>query len=346
MTLKRFPGFIDVHVHLRDPGATHKEDFYTGTKSAVAGGFTYILDMPNNPTPTFTKARLTEKIKLVREKAVVAVGFHFGTNGLNTKEFRKVWGNKHVFGLKIYCNHTTGELLIEDLALLENVFKAWKSDKPILVHAEGMQLAGAIALAKLYGRRLHVCHISQASEVELVRLAKVKKLPVTAGVTPHHLFLIDKDMDRLGSYAMMKPPLSTKDDRDALWQGIKDKTIDIVETDHAPHTKQEKSGDKPMYGVPGLESAVALMFKAVHEKKITEKDVVRLLYTNPKKIFKIPTQKKTYVELDPDDSFVIGEDGYQSKCGWSPFTDMVGYGKVKTVVMEGKTVVEQGKILK
>lgn len=345
MSLKRFPGFIDAHVHLRDPGATHKEDFYTGTRAAVAGGFTYILDMPNNATPTFTVDSLKDKISLVKEKAVVSVGFHFGTNGHNIKEFPKIWNNKNVFGLKIYCNHTTGELLIEDLALLEDVFQAWKSDKPILVHAEGMQLAGAIALAKLYGRRLHVCHISQASEVELVRQAKAKKMPVTAGVTPHHLFLIDKDMERLGSYAMMKPPLGTKADHDALWQGIKDKTIDIVETDHAPHTKEEKSGEKPMYGVPGLETAVGLLFRAVHEKKITEKDVVRLLYTSPKKIFKIPTQKNTYVELDPSKSYIIGEGGYESKCGWSPFSGMVGYGKVMTVMISNKTVIEQGKIL-
>lgn len=339
MGLKRFPGFIDAHVHLRDPGATHKEDFYTGTRAAVAGGFTYVLDMPNNATPTFTLDKLKEKISLVKEKVVASVGFHFGTNGHNIKEFPKIWNNKNVFGLKIYCNHTTGELLIEDLTLLEGVFKAWKSNKPILVHAEGMQLAGAIALAKLYGRRLHVCHISQACEVELVRQAKAKKMPVTAGVTPHHLFLIDKDMERLGSYAMMKPPLGTKVDREALWQGIKDKTIDIVETDHAPHTKEEKSGEKPMYGVPGLETAVGLLFKAVHEKKIAEKDVVRLLYTSPKNIFMIPTQKKTYIELDPSKSYVIGEGGYQSKCGWSPFTDMVGYGKVQKVVLHGTQIV-------
>jgi carbamoyl-phosphate synthase/aspartate carbamoyltransferase/dihydroorotase len=339
MALKKFPGFIDAHVHLRDPGATHKEDFSTGTKAAAAGGFTYIIDMPNNATPTFTKEKLQEKITLVKEKAIVQVGFHFGTNGLNIAEFPKIWSNKNVFGLKIYCNHTTGELLIEDLALLEMVFAAWKSDKPILVHAEGMQLAGAIALAKLYGRRLHVCHISQASEVELVRQAKAKKLPVTAGVTPHHLFLVHSDMERLGSYAMMKPPLGTEEDRKALWQGIQDKTIDIVETDHAPHTKQEKSGEKPMYGVPGLETAVGLLFKAVHENKIMEKDVIRLLYTNPKKIFNIPTQKNTYVELDPSESYVIGGGGYETKCGWSPFTDTVGYGKVKKVVLHGRVII-------
>ncbi len=345
MTLQRFPGFIDAHVHLRDPGATHKEDFGTGSRAAVAGGFTYILDMPNNATPTFTLQALKTKIASARKKGVCAIGFHFGTNGHNLAEFPKVWHNPHIFGLKIYCNHTTGELLIEDLTLLEGIFKAWKSSKPILVHAEGMQLAGAIALAKLYARRLHVCHISQACEVELVRQAKKAKLAVTAGVTPHHLFLSDKDVAKLGSYGIMKPPLGTQADQRALWKGIGDNTIDIVETDHAPHTKEEKASEKPPYGVPGLETALGLLLSAVQKNKLTLKDVVRLLYTNPKKIFRLPTQGKTHIELDPTKSYVIGQGGYESKGGWSPFEGWKGYGKVEKVVIGGATVVAGANVL-
>jgi dihydroorotase-like cyclic amidohydrolase len=345
MRLQRFPGLIDAHVHLRDPGATYKEDFGTGSRAAVAGGFTYVLDMPNNAVPTFTAQRLKEKITRSTKLGMCQIGFHFGTNGLNTKEFPKIWNNPYVFGLKIYCNHTTGELLIEDLSLLEKVFAAWKSNKPILVHAEGMQLAGAITLAHFYGRRLHVCHISQAIEVELVRQAKKKKINITAGVTPHHLFLTDKDLLKLGSKAMMKPPLGTKADQMALWQGIKDKTIDIVETDHAPHTIEEKKSEKPPMGVPGLETAAGLLFTAVHDKKITTKDVIRLLYTNPKQIFAIPIQAKTYIELDPTKPYVIGEGGYETKCGWSPFEGWIGYGKVERVVVSGKTVVAEGCVL-
>lgn len=345
MTLQRFPGFVDVHVHLRDPGATHKEDFSTGSRAAVAGGFTHILDMPNNAIPTFTLQALKDKIASAKKQALCAIDFHFGTNGLNTAEFAKVWNNPHVFGLKIYCNHTTGELLIEDLTLLEGIFAAWKSPKPILVHAEGMQLAGAIALAKLYKRRLHVCHISQACEVELVRQAKRAHLAITAGVTPHHLFLTNQDVEKLGSYGLMKPPLGTTEDQQALWKGIADKTIDIVETDHAPHTIEEKKSEKPPFGVPGLETALGLLFGAVHAEKLTAPDVVRLLYTNPKKIFHIPTQTKTYVELDPEQPYTIGVGGYASKCGWSPFEGWQGYGKVEKVVIAGMTIVDEGKII-
>ncbi|MEO8581808.1 MAG: dihydroorotase family protein [Patescibacteria group bacterium] len=343
MSLQTFPGFIDVHVHLREPGATHKEDFYTGSRAAIKGGFTFIIDMPNNPTPTITVEKLKEKL-LLSKKGVCGIGFHYGTNGKNIATFSKIWNNKNVFGLKLYCNHTTGEMLIEDLGLLEKVFEAWESDKPILVHAEGVQLAAAISLAFLYGRRLHVCHISQAIEVELVRKAKAKKLKITAGVCPHHLFMTEKNKEKQGALAMMKPPLGTQVDQDELWNGILDGTIDIVETDHAPHTLKEKQGDPAPFGVPGLETAVGLLFKAVKEKKIPLKMVKKLLYTQPKKIFNIPDQLKTYVQLDPDKPWILGEDKYESKCGWSPFDGWELYGKPQLVVFKGKTIVEDGRI--
>ena len=274
MSLIKIPGLIDAHVHLREPGATHKEDFYTGSRAAIAGGFTFIIDMPNNPTPTITKERLEEKIEL-SHKAMCDIGFHFGTNGKNIEEFEKVKNNPHVFGLKIYCNHTTGEMLIEDLDLIEKVFAGWESNKPILVHAEGEQLKTALIMAQKYNRVLHVCHISQASEVELVRVAKKNLQKVTAGVCPHHLYFNKDVVEKMKGYAMMKPPLGTQEDIDALWVGLNDGTIDIVETDHAPHTREEKESEKPPFGVPGLETALGLMYKAVHDGKIKGEDVIR-----------------------------------------------------------------------
>src|SRR4030042_5041494 len=181
--------------------------------------------MPNNPIPTLTLKRLEEKVRLAKSKAVCTVGFHFGTNGKNLGEFAKVMRRKDVFGLKVYMNHTTGEMLIEDLELLEKIFEAWKSPKPILVHAEGVQLAAAITLAHVYGRRLHVCHISQANEVMLVREAKRKKLKITAGVCPHHLFLTLEDVKKLEAFAMMKPPAGVKKNQQELWKGLADGTI-------------------------------------------------------------------------------------------------------------------------
>jgi carbamoyl-phosphate synthase/aspartate carbamoyltransferase/dihydroorotase len=344
MALKKFPGFIDVHVHLREPGATQKEDFLTGSKAAIAGGFTFIIDMPNNPIPTFSLEALEEKIKLSK-KAVCDIGFHFGTNGKNLEAFRAAFSHPRVFGLKVYLNHTTGDFLIDDFKILNSIFAAWTSEKPILVHAEGKKIEECIALAKKHNRHLHICHISLKEEVEMVRKAKKENLKVTAGVTPHHLFLTGSDVSKLGPFAMMKPPLGTKKNQDALCQGILDGTIDLIESDHAPHTKEEKLTEKPAFGVPNLETTLGLLFKAVHDKKITEQDILRLLYDNPRKIFNLPEQKNTYIELDPDKPYLAGENGYQTKCNWSPFDKWEVYGKVENVILHGKKIMNRGKIL-
>jgi carbamoyl-phosphate synthase/aspartate carbamoyltransferase/dihydroorotase len=335
---------IDVHVHLREPGATQKEDFLTGSRAAIAGGFTFIIDMPNNPIPTFSLKALEEKIKLSK-KAVCDIGFHFGTNGKNLNSFKGAYLHPRIFGLKVYLNHTTGDFLIDDQQVLEQIFTAWESEKPIMVHAEGKKIEECIVLAKKYNRNLHICHISQREEVEMIRKAKKRKLRITAGATPHHLFLTDKDVAKLGPFAMMKPPLGTKKDQDALWRGILDGTIDLVESDHAPHTKQEKLNDKPPFGVPNLETTLGLLYKAVHDKKIKEEDVIRLLYETPQKIFNIPEQKNTFIELDPEKEYVIGQSGYQTKCDWSPFDKWEVYGKVERVVIRNAKVFEDGKFI-
>lgn len=344
MSLLRLPGLIDVHVHLREPGATQKEDFYTASRAAISGGFTYMLDMPNNPIPTFSPEALAQKIELSK-KAICDIGFHYGTNGKNIETFASVWNHPRVFGLKLYCNHTTGDYLIDDPVLVERVFKAWESEKPILVHAEGEKLAMCISLTQKYQRRLHVCHITQKSEVEMVRLAKQKGVLITAGVCPHHLFLTAADVPKLGSYALMKPPLGAQEDQYALWSGLKDGTIDLVESDHAPHTKEEKKGEKPMHGVPGLETTLGLMLKAVKEREIPFTLLKKVLYDHPRRIFNIPDQDDTYIEFDPHKPYICGTGGFETKCGWSPFEGWELYGKVETVVYKGKKVLENGKII-
>lgn len=347
MALKRYPGFIDVHVHLRDPGATQKEDFATGTRAAVAGGFTYVVDMPNNPTPTVSIERLQEKVRLADEKAACGLGFHYGTDGseANLASFPEAAKHPRVFGLKIYLNHTTGEMLIEDISVLRAIFETWPAEKPVLVHAEGVQLAAALSLAHFYGKHLHVCHISQAVEVALVRAAKRKKQAVTAGVCPHHLFLTGEARETHGSQAIMKPPLGEDADKDALWSGLQGGTIDIVETDHAPHTLEEKRGDPPPFGVPGLETAVGLLWKAVRDGTLQEDDVPRLLHEAPKRIFGIPDQPDTYVELDPDEPYEIDPATFQSKAKWSPFAGWTVYGKPRTVVVQGRALVRDGAFI-
>lgn len=330
----KFPGLIDVHVHLREPGANQKESFETGTRAAVAGGVTYILDMPNNSIPTFTLEALEEKISRVRATAVCDVGFHFGTDGKNTALFATVAAKPEVFGLKVYCNHTTGNFLLDDPHVLEAVFRAWGSEKPILVHAEGEKLAQVAKLAARFGRRLHICHISQKEEVAFVRKAKSDGLYLTAGVTPHHLFVTQKHLDLLGPFGDVRP-LIRPENMSALWEGLKDGTIDVVESDHAPHTKEEKQSDNPPSGVPGLETTLGLLLFAVHEKRITLDDVKKLLFARPKEIFAIPDQPDTFIEFDPGVPWVVRNEELKTRCAWSPFAGWELYGKVEKVVLRG-----------
>lgn len=339
MGVLRLPGLIDVHVHLREPGATHKEDFASGTRAAVAGGFTFVIDMPNNPRPTISFDRLEEKIRLADEKAVCAVGFHYGTDGRNIASFAAAAAHPRVFGLKIYANHTTGDLLIEDPRLLTEIVAAWPGKKPILVHAEGERLALMLTLAARHRRRLHVCHISRADEVALVRSAKAAGQAVTAGVCPHHLFLVDDQITRAkGGFARMKPPLASPADQAALWAGVVDQTIDLVETDHAPHTRAEKEADPPPFGVPGLETALLLLLRALEEGQLTAEDVIRLLHDNPQRIFNIPAQPETSVQVTTDCEEVIGAQGYQTKAGWSPFDGWRVPARIERVTLAGQVV--------
>lgn len=331
----KLPGLIDPHVHLREPGATQKEDFTTGTKAAIAGGYTLVLDMPNNPIPTISPQALQEKINLAKGKIYCDVGFHFGASPKSIQYFSQVADK--VFGLKVYMNQTTGDLLMEDDKALEAIFSAWQKDKTIMVHAEGNTLQKAIVLAKKFGNRLHVCHVSLKQEVEQIKTAKVEGLNVSCEVTPHHLFLTEGDVKRLGGFGIMKPPLASFKDQQALWQGIEDGVIDMVGSDHAPHTKEEKSGEKPAFGVPGLETTLPLLLTAVDEERLTLDKLVELTYTNPKKIFNIPDQPDTFVEVDPI-PYTLNPSNLFTKCGWTPFAGMKVMGKVKKVVLRGQQV--------
>jgi dihydroorotase-like cyclic amidohydrolase len=346
MALQKFPGLIDIHVHLREPGATQKEDFRTGTRAAVKGGFTFVCDMPNNyDHPTITRERSEEKIKLSSVKAICDVGFHYGTDGNNLESFPAAIHNAYVYGLKIYCGKTTGNLSVNDPSVIEQIFRAWESSKPILLHAEGELLRLGLVLGEKYSRWVHVCHISQLSDMEIIRKAKESYQELSCGVTPHHLFITNEIAKQLGAYAFVKPPIGNEENRLALWEGLKKGIIDLVESDHAPHTKNEKLSGAHMFGVPGLETTLGLFCRSVHENKLTMNDIVRLLYDTPKKIFNIPDQPDTFVELDPSNPFVVGAVGYETKCGWSPFDGWELFGKVETVVLRNKPLVVRGNVL-
>lgn len=336
----RWPGLIDIHTHLRDPGATWKEDFIHASRAALSGGFTYILDMPNNLMPTFSVTALEDKVSRSRNLGC-EIGFHFGTDGKNLDQFPLVWDDPYVFGLKLYCNHTTGNFLVDDPVVVERVMRAWESEKPILLHAEGEILVQVLQIAFLLKKRVHVCHVSAKIDILTISMFKKKGMILTCGVCPHHLFLIKKDEKILGSYALMKPNLGTLEDQSALWSAVIDGTIDIVESDHAPHTIEEKKSSSP-FGVPGLETTLGLMLLGVQQKRLSIDDVKRLLYVNPKTILSIPDQKDTYIEFDSDKPWIVHSQNLQTKCKWSPFDGWEVFGKVERVVVYGKKVYEDG----
>ena len=339
----RLPGLIDAHVHLRDPGATQKEDFQTGTTAAIAGGFTTVIDMPNNLKPTTTLMALKEKIKMAQKKALCQVYFYFGADQKNFSEYKKVKGLAK--GLKIYLDHTTGPLFVEDLNVLINHFKFWPKKLPILVHAEGANILKAIQLSKIYKKKLHLCHISQASELEIIKWAKIKGMEITCEVTPHHLFLTQDDEKRLGPFIQMRPSLRSKKDQKAIWKGLKSGLIDIIASDHAPHTINEKKSKNPPSGIPGLETTLPLLLTAINEKRLTLAQFKRLLFENPRKIFKINQPPNTYIEIDLKEKWIIQNRQLYTKCGWSPFNGFKVQGKLKKVIFNGKKVFQDGKIL-
>lgn len=340
MSIITLPGLIDVHVHLRDPGQTEKEDFFTGTYAAVAGGFTTIIDMPNNKLPVTTLQRLKDKIKNAKTKIVCDVGFYGGSLGDNWEDLKKM--EPYVMGLKLYLNRTTGNFLI-NRKTLENIFSNWESNKPILIHGEEDILPAILEVVRLTKKKTHICHVSKKSELSLILKAKSKGLPVTCGVTPHHLFLTCNDLKELGNYALMKPELGTKSDQNYLWKNL-DK-IDVIESDHAPHTIAEKQSSVPPYGVPNLDTTLPLLLTAVTQNRLTLKDIVRLCYINPSTIFHVPVDRKTNIEIDDKEEYFIKKSELKTKCHWSPFESWKVKGRVKKVQINGKKVFENGKLL-
>lgn len=338
MKIVRLPGLIDPHVHFRTPGQEYKEDFISGTKAAVAGGFTFVCDMPNNKIPITSEGLLKEKIKIASKSIFCDVGFHFGSLGDNLEEFEKVY--KKVIGLKLYLNETTGNFLI-DKKTLKKIFKAWPPKAgPILVHAEDDAIEAVIKEAYKDKRKVHFCHISLKSDLEQIIEAKKKNPNLSCGVTPHHLFLNENDAKRLGPYGRMKPFLKAQKDIDFFWENI-DK-IDIVESDHAPHTKEEKEGDSPPYGVPGLETTLPLLLKATDEKRITISDIKRLCHDNALMIFNLPNQESS-VEIDMDEKYILRGEKMHTKAGWTPFEGMEVKGEIKRVILRKKIIYENGK---
>lgn len=347
----RIPGMIDIHTHLRDDASlkwSFKEDFETGTKAAIAGGFTLVMDMPNNPDHAITERALLSKMKHAQGRVYCDVGFHFGAAIGNYDEYEKIF--PYVYGLKIYMNHTTGNMKVEDPVALDEIFKTWAEvsqkfnhAKPILAHAEAETIRLAISLAKKYSVPLHICHVALEEEILIVKKAKKEGINITCEATCNNLFLCEDDLERLGPYGLMKPHVGKRSDMEALWKNLD--AIDCIATDHAPHAKQEKDSDQPPFGVPGLETALPLMLTEVHKGVLTFERLIEMTSIRQRKMFDLQNDEETYVEIDIDAHWKISAQHMFSKCGWTPFEGREVIGKVVKVVLRGTVVFENGNII-
>jgi carbamoyl-phosphate synthase/aspartate carbamoyltransferase/dihydroorotase len=238
-------------------------------------------------------------------------------------------------------NVTTGNFKIDADRLID-IYKAWPSDKPILLHAEDDVSDIVFKTLAAVPKRTHICHVSSAAELSFVMKAKDQGLPITCGITPHHLFLTEKDADRLGPYGHMKPFLKTAKDVQFIWDHLD--AVDLIESDHAPHTREEKDSDTPPFGVPGLETTLPLMLTAEAEGKLSRVRLIELLHATPARLFNMAAEDGTKVEVDMTE-YEIQNEGLQTKCGWTPFAGRRVVGKVKATYLRGEKVFEDGKVL-
>lgn len=337
--MMELPGLTDVHVHLREPGEVHKEDFSSGTSAALRGGVTTVLAMPNTTPPILDEGSLTAAERLAEEKAYCDYGFYLGGAEDNPEEAANLSGR--AAGMKLYLNNTYGPLLLEDLTSWIEHLEGWPAAKPLAAHAEGETLAALLSLSYLYQRPVHICHVSRKVEINLIRKAKARGIPVTCEVAPHHLFLTRNDLS--GGRAKVSPALATAEDQRALWENLD--VIDCIASDHAPHTREEKDGNNPPPGFPGLETTLPLLLSAVWEGRLTREDIIEKMYTNPQRIFSIPEQDDCWVEIDETHVYEIKGSTQFTRAKWTPFEGRKVHGLVRKVVLRGRTVYQDGHIL-
>ncbi|XP_029635734.1 CAD protein isoform X2 [Octopus sinensis] len=338
----RLPGLIDVHVHVREPGAIQKEDWQTATKAALAGGITMILAMPNTQPSVVDQASFALVQKIAKNAAHCDYGINVGASKDNAQTLVQIGAKAGA--LKMYLNETYTTLKLDSMADWQKHFENWPANLPLCVHAEGTTTAAVILLAELYQRPVHICHVARKEEIMIIKAAKDMGIPVTCEVAPHHLFLSTDDNKVIGEgRCQVRPSLQTAEDQQALWDHMD--VVDCFATDHAPHTLEEKDSVKPPPGFPGLETMLPLLLTAVSDGRLTLEDIILRLHSNPKKIFNLPDQLDTYVEVDMDTFYTIPKQPKQSKCKWTPFAGHRVCGAVRRVVIRGEIAYIDGEVL-
>jgi dihydroorotase len=378
------PGVIDDQVHFREPGLTHKATIETESKAAVAGGITSFIEMPNTIPQSTTQKLLEEKFELAAKTSYANYSFMFGGTNDNLEELLKT-NPKNVAGIKLFLGSSTGNMLVDDEKVLEKIFSSTKmliavhcedeatikanldrylkeygDDIPIHLHPkirseEACYLSSskAIELAKKTGARLHVFHLSTAKETALFsNKLPLEKKKITAEVCIHHLFFDDKDYQTKGAFIKWNPAVKSEKDKEGLWKALLDDRIDVIATDHAPHTKEEKEQvyTKAPSGGPLVQHALPAMLKAYRQEKISIEKIVEKMCHNPAILFNIEKRgfiKKGYfadlVIVDIASPWTVNKSNILYKCGWSPFEGATFYSKITHTFVNGYLIFNKGK---
>ena len=377
--LHLLPGVVDDQVHFREPGLTHKEDLTHATRACAKGGVTTFLEMPNTSPTTTSVERLHEKLEIASKVCRVNYGFYMGATPHNVEE---LCAAKRTPGIKIFIGSSTGDLLVDEQEALERIFA--ETSLPITAHCEdeatvqanAERLGGgssvhdhskirdhlaariaterAIDLAHRHNHRFHVLHVSTAEETRIIRAAiDTGKGRITGEACPHHLLFSVDDYDRLGTLIQMNPSLKTKEDSAALWDALREGTLQVIATDHAPHTLEEKQKPYPESpsGLPAIENSLALMLNEVHRGTLSLEQVVHSMCDAPARVWDLVGKGRIEVGYDADlvlvdlkKKLTVRNDTQLTKCGWSPWdgVELTGW-PLRTWVL-GSTVYQQGRV--
>ncbi len=378
------PGVIDDHVHFREPGLEYKADIFTESRAAVAGGVTSFMEMPNTDPPALTLELLEEKYLLAARKSLANYSFYLGASNDNLDEVLKTDPSR-VCGVKVFMGSSTGNILMDDEKTLEAIFsevpmliaahcedeetiqnnnaefykvlglKATASVHPKIRTAEACYLssAKAVALARKYNTRLHILHLSTAGEMKLFdNDIPLKDKKITAEVCVHHLWFSDKDYPAKGNFIKWNPAIKSEADRKALFEALLDDRLDVVATDHAPHTREEKQRPyfKAPSGGPMVQHSLTAMLEFVCQKKISIEKVVEKMCHNPGILFGVqnrgfirPGYAADLVLVDMNKSWQVARSNILYKCGWSPMEGVRFHSQVQTTFVNGQLVYNRGK---
>jgi dihydroorotase (multifunctional complex type) len=379
------PGLIDEHVHLRDEGRAYKEDFSSGTAAAAAGGFTTVLDMPNNDPVTMSVKCLQKRMELAQRRLLVNVGFYSEFPKTIT-EIKDI-ADAGAVAFKLFMGNQTGGLNVDDDVAIKEAFKlAADAERLVAVHAEdremlltneaklkqaqkatpadylrahteAVELRAVQRLIKLtegMDVRLHFCHISSADALAAISEAKKAERKITCEVTPNHLILSSDEIGRFSGLAIMAPPLRDRTQVDALWKGLDDGSVDTLGSDHAPHTLEEKLASsvwEVKAGIPGLEVTLPLMLTMVRKNRLTLTQVIAFLSEKPVEIYGLKDRGKLEAGKNADltivdySPFKIDASKFKSKAKFSPYNGWEVYGKPAKTIVNGQVVYEDGEII-